>query len=499
MDTEIELKLFVTGDVQSIIESQVVAKLKAKTQTSEFSLFNQYLDTPENDFRHYDIGFRIRSKNNFIEQTVKLKGSTVGGLHQRPEYNVQLDNHQPDLDLFDPAIWPDDLSLSRIQAQLSVLFTTDFVRKEYILTFDNGDVVELVYDTGEITAGNQKASINEIELELKHGQPSRLFEIAREIAAVMPTQIGNLSKAARGYMLLKGQNLQAKDMLDFIPVDADDSSEQGFCKAVEYALGYWQHHEMCFIQSRKVKDLKGMYNGLGVLLQAVALYLPTLQCESMLTIHRLLIEQVNRWYWLAQTLSLQELRSKRGPYRKKLRKHEELMSYLDGCSEGILQKYKPAEIIVSSENVSLQLKIAQMLWQKPWRGETENYTTSLSGHAKGWLSQGWHNVLQSMPKGKKMRADDYISQQSMLRFTLFKGTLLGHLFTDNREHFRAPWFDILDGIDELATLTQLTKRLQDSDISDKDELLVWCEDKLTNLLSVMERSRSVALDMEAYW
>ncbi len=499
MDTEIELKLFVTSDVQSNIESLLIPNLDAQITISEFSLFNQYLDTPENDFRKHGIGFRVRSKNDNIEQTIKIKGSAIGGLHQRQEYNVQLTNHQPNLDLFDSAIWPEDLSLSRVQTQLVAMFTTDFERKEYTLQFDNGDIVELVYDSGLIVAGKQQDVINEIELELKQGHPKRLFEVAQQIASIIPVQIGNLSKAARGYMLLKGQHLKPIEMLDFIPVDAEDSSEQGFCKAVVYALDYWQHHEMCFIRSGKVKDLRGMYNGLGVLLQAVALYLPTLQCEAMLNLHKLLIEQVNRWFWLAQTLSLQELRSKRGPYRKKLRQHDDLMGFLGGRTEGIMQKYKPKDIIVSKDNVLLQLQVAQLLWDKPWRKETENYASALAGHAKGWLSQGWHNVLQSMPKGKKMRVEDYVSQQAMLRFTLFKGTLLGNLFTDNREDFRAPWFDILDGIDELATLKQLIKHLEESDIDDKEELISWCNDKLANLLSVMERSREVALEMEAYW
>ena len=64
--------------------------------------------------------------------------------------------------------------------------------------------MELVWDLGEVTSGNQSVPICEIELELKKGNTSALFDLAKRIVSLLPTSIGTDSKAARGYNLLDG-------------------------------------------------------------------------------------------------------------------------------------------------------------------------------------------------------------------------------------------------------------------------------------------------------
>lgn len=499
MDTEIELKLLVSGDVKNQLESSLLGHLGATHQMSEFTLYNQYFDTPDRLLGKHEIGFRVRNKGGYFEQTVKTAGKIVGGLHQRPEYNVQIDTNRPDLDLFDQEIWPDNLSISRVQASLNAIFKTNFTRTEYLLTYSDGSLVELVFDNGVIQAGDQKVDINEIELELKQGAASRLFDIADRISTLMPIQIGSLSKAARGYMLADDALLKPKPLKHALVVCEQDSCETGFIKAVEYALAFWQHHELCYLQSNKIKDLRGMLTGMRLLLQAITVYLPSLQCSTMLGLHKTLLSHINKWFWLEKSFGLKELRSPKGPYRKKLTKNEELVSYLRGLSEGLLNEYKPIEIIQSNENTLIQLTISRLLFEKPWREESTGSATKLTEHAKGWLSQGWHNVMQSMPVNKKIAAQDYIFQQSMLRQTLYNGFLFGSLFSEHRDQFRAPWLDLLEGIDDLKTLTFLQEQLVVSDLEERQDLLDWSEEKITNLLSVMEQSRKVAVRMEPYW
>ena len=120
-------------------------------------------------------------------------------------------------------------------------------------------------------------------------------------------------------------------------------------------------------------------------------------------------------------------------------------------------------------------------------------------HAKGWLSQGWQTILQTMPIQRRMYASNYTSVEMLLRQTLFNGFLLADMFEDSRGHFRAPWLDILIGIDELNALLLLKKSIFDAELAEQQELLEWVHEKTHGLLNVMERSRQVAMTGEVYW
>ncbi len=499
MDTEIELKLLVFGDVKTLLEQSYFPSTETRHHSRQMHLFNQYFDSADKQLSKNGIGFRIRSHDGELEQTIKTSGSSIGGLHKRPEYNIPLETNQPDLSLFNKEIWPDDLNINQLQEELESVFSTDFVRQQYLLECEDDSLVELVIDSGYIKAGTQKQPINEIELELKQGEPVRLFDVAEQLAELMPMQIGILSKAARGFMLAEDRYLKPRKLDRFLSVNEKDTCETGFIKAVETALEFWQHHENSYLQNGKINTLKGMLQGMQLLLQALTVYLPQLQCESLLRLHKQLLLHINQWFWLEHSFSLKDLRSSKGPYRKRLAKNDELLSFLRGLSEGLLTHYKPADIIRSQDNCKIQLAFSRLLIEKPWRKESNGSQSKLTEHAKAWLSQGWMSVMQGMPENRKISTQDYLFQQSILRQTLFNGFLFGKLFSDQRDNFRAPWLDLLEGIADLKTLVFLKQKMQESDVEARNELLIWADEKIANLQAVMERSRKVAFRNEPYW
>ena len=107
----------------------------------------------------------------------------------------------------------------------------------------------------------------------------------------------------------------------------------------------------------------------------------------------------------------------------------------------------------------LKLTIGRMLLNKPWREAVQGYDLPLTEHARGWLSQGWQTIQQTMPMQRRMYASNYTSVEMLLRQTLFNGFLLADLFEGSRGQFRAPWLDILIGIDELNALLLLKKSI----------------------------------------
>ncbi|OYP01930.1 hypothetical protein CI599_15500, partial [Vibrio cholerae] len=77
METEIELKFFVSPDFSTILRAKI-----SETKVLQHScreLGNTYFDTPDNWLRQHDIGLRIRRFDEVYVQTVKTAGRVVAG------------------------------------------------------------------------------------------------------------------------------------------------------------------------------------------------------------------------------------------------------------------------------------------------------------------------------------------------------------------------------------------------------------------------------------
>ncbi len=177
METEIELKFFVSPDFSETLR-QKISEAKI-LQHSCRDLGNTYFDTPENWLRQHDIGLRIRRFDEVYVQTVKTAGRVVAGLHQRPEYNAEHKNNIPDLTLHPADIWPSGKDTETLQIELAPIFSTNFMREQWLVAMPDGSQVEVAFDQGEVVADDLRDTICEVELELKSGQTDALFTLAR--------------------------------------------------------------------------------------------------------------------------------------------------------------------------------------------------------------------------------------------------------------------------------------------------------------------------------
>jgi inorganic triphosphatase YgiF len=82
---------------------------------------------------------------------------------------------------------------------------TRFERTSWLVRRRDGAVVEVALDIGQIEAGDATSPICELELELKSGQPTALFEVARQIAQSMAVLPASISKAERGFALAQNR------------------------------------------------------------------------------------------------------------------------------------------------------------------------------------------------------------------------------------------------------------------------------------------------------
>lgn len=166
---EIELKFgFLDEESDEKIVS-VLSSIGLVKKTGSMDLNNTYFDTPDSKLFSMQAGVRIRKSNSFCEQTLKVKGENIGGLHRRSEFNVKLghDICVPNLKKFPPQAFPDDFNYDEIQKQLIEICNINFTRQTYILEALDS-TFEVAYDTGEIIShgSDKRERISELEIEL---------------------------------------------------------------------------------------------------------------------------------------------------------------------------------------------------------------------------------------------------------------------------------------------------------------------------------------------
>lgn len=168
-------------------------------------LLNTYYDTPDLRLQRERIAVRYRKKGWQWLLTVKCAAPSAGGLARRNEWEV------PGLPGEFDFSHVDDKKLRRrleaLRAELVPSFTTDFMRKAWIIEPQAGVRIELALDRGRIEAKGRQAPICEIELELLEGDVAGLFAAASTLQADLPLHPEVASKAERGYRLFADAGL----------------------------------------------------------------------------------------------------------------------------------------------------------------------------------------------------------------------------------------------------------------------------------------------------
>ena len=240
MAQEIELK-FIVSDSGVETLRQHLNTLNAQ-HTPAGQLLNIYYETADNWLRRHDMGLRIRGDRGRYEMTLKIAGRVVGGLHQRPEYNIPLEKPELALSLLPAEVWPQGELPAELENSVQPLFSTDFEREKWVIS-EGDSQIEIALDRGEVKAGEHQEAICELELELLSGNTADLLTLARGLLDTGALRQGSLSKAARGYHLAQGNGERPPIALDILPAIAKASVEQGMEAALENALAHWLYHD----------------------------------------------------------------------------------------------------------------------------------------------------------------------------------------------------------------------------------------------------------------
>jgi triphosphatase len=94
MSTEIELKLRIaTQSVDTFKKHQLFQDVTPQV----IHLQATYFDTPTQTLKQSKVALRIREENGVLIQAIKTNGQSSGGLHQRREWESQVQHNTPDL------------------------------------------------------------------------------------------------------------------------------------------------------------------------------------------------------------------------------------------------------------------------------------------------------------------------------------------------------------------------------------------------------------------
>jgi inorganic triphosphatase YgiF len=162
-----------------------------------------YFDTPAGDLARQGIALRLR-KCGRRRPVLGLKArlSAADSPFSRAEIEVPAPGGVPDPALFDTATAAALDDIIR-QQPLQPLFETVFKRRAVQVTWGQSRI-ELACDEGYIVAGERRLPLAEVELELKAGSESDLYDFAMKMAEAYSLKLDSVSKAEKGHFLATG-------------------------------------------------------------------------------------------------------------------------------------------------------------------------------------------------------------------------------------------------------------------------------------------------------
>ncbi|UPQ88405.1 inorganic triphosphatase [Vibrio sinaloensis] len=503
METEIELKFFVSSDFSETLRSKI-----SETKVLQHScreLGNTYFDTPDNWLRQHDIGLRIRRFDEVYVQTVKTAGRVVAGLHQRPEYNAEHNSNQPDLNLHPTDIWPQGKDIESLQSELTPLFSTNFTREQWLIGMPDGSQVEVAFDQGAVEANDKQDPICEVELELKSGQTDALFTLARSLCEHGGMRLGNLSKAAKGYRLAMDYPGDEAKPLALVNTSKQDTVESCFINSLEHALSHWHYHEQIYAERDSIHALHEIKNAISFIRQILTVYGGVVPRRASAILRQELKWLEQELEWLHDNDYLEDLLDDKGHALRKLDARKFLVAELKLIQEQMPSREQMLDLINSARYTGLLLDLSRWILTRGWQPflddkAREKMALNIEHFSIEQLDRTWAELMEAFPPEQNLTAEDYIEQQYRLMRNLYTGISFASLYDDEeRNSFRLPWSDLLHGTDDLLKLKTLEQLVEKLETEEREQLQRWLIRQQTSILHAMEQTRIICIEAQPYW
>ena len=249
-NTEAELKFELQPAEMDRLRNHAALRDLTDGRAATRTLLSIYYDTADDALFNAGLSLRVRKVGRNWVQTVKQGQPLKGGLSTPMELEAPVPGAQPSLDaICEPAI-AGEIARRIGDAPLLARFETRMRRTTRILKLADGEI-EFALDSGEVVAGERKQPLAEAELELTTGSLGALYEAARLLFDDGPIRFSPLSKAARGYLLARGEDpggLTPRTGLDH-RMEAGMTAEEAYADILRACLDCCAHNRLATIAS----------------------------------------------------------------------------------------------------------------------------------------------------------------------------------------------------------------------------------------------------------
>jgi inorganic triphosphatase YgiF len=279
---EAELKFSIDPAVAARLpRSPVIVALRCGPAVTR-QLRTIYFDTPDLALDRLGVALRVRRTAEGWIQTVKSGGGAAGGLHARLEAECRVPGPLPLPDALAGAAAGSSaaarrLRSARVRNALQPVFETRFRRTAIPLETVDGDRIELAIDRGWIVAGNRRLPLSEIELECIAGRATALFDVGLQLAARLPLQVEDRSKAERGFRALRSTESSAPIRAEPVALDGRGGARLAFLAIGRSALAHLTANRAGMLSGDDIEYLHQMRVALRRLRSLFGTFAPHLQ------------------------------------------------------------------------------------------------------------------------------------------------------------------------------------------------------------------------------
>ena len=200
---ELEIKLSTDrAGLKAAFESPALGGAPGKAPAAR-SLVSAYFDTRDRALDKRRIALRVRRSGRAAPLIgVKWPRNANSEAFSRGEVEARGRAGELDLSLLGEEIAA-ELGQILGDRALEPQFETRVKRRTRLINLGAAQI-EIAFDEGEIVAGDRRAHVAEVELELKSGDASDLYDLAARAVEALPLRLEVASKSERGFRLVDG-------------------------------------------------------------------------------------------------------------------------------------------------------------------------------------------------------------------------------------------------------------------------------------------------------
>ncbi len=501
MAKELELKLAATQDKLLKIKNLDFPGAEQQTPWESHHLANTYFDTKGFKLKEMAIGMRIRQKGEQFIQTVKSSGKEIGGLSERNEDEIALNENKLDTSLIsEPYLQILVEEAFEEDGEFLPCFKTDFERTSCLVTFSDKTKIEVSLDIGLITACDKSRKICEVELELIEGSPEYIFAVGRYLIKELDLTLYNASKARRGFSLCDPIS-PSQQRMQVTELSQGAESELAFERICFAGLKHWQYFELFLNNKNAHGAVLEMYRALIFLHHMYMVFGGLIPRQATTDLR-------NNWNWLAEAMRPIVDAAKHKRYLNRYLKKkadwdlvETQQTKIDNEVTEAIENFK--SLLATPRYNLMMLNMSEWLYFKEWREfipekDHDKLKEPIIDYAQKQLEHMLKELKRELGPKVDLTAKGYFKLIATIRRALDTGLFFGGLYeSQKRLAYRQPWVDILDGIRELQ-MNDYIYELQ-LETHQQEETDAWLEKLNQPILEALEQTRIAVFKSNPYW